>query len=206
MTGAAAAHARELEPRNATEDAILAAARVALAEAPYEKLTIDGLARRAFVSRTTVYFYFQNKRAVVDRLIQQAFAEMYAAAAPYFEGDGNPRAELRLAITRVVAATDAHADELKLAAQLSGAEDRLPREWEPYVSRFISAGAARIARDQERGVAPADIPAEFTAGALTAMVERILTLEVIRRDGSAHRSIALLAELWWRAVYAQVGT
>lgn len=190
-----------LEPRNATEDAILEAARQALAEGSYDELRMEGIARRAFVSRTTVYFYFPNKRAVVDRLIQTVFADMYAAGAPYLEGTGEPRLELRLALSRVIARVNANATVLLLAAHLSGREDRLPPEWEPHIRRFVLAATARIRRDQARGIAPADIPAHISASALCAMVERHVSLEIIRRGGSADETIRVLSELWWRAVY-----
>ncbi len=193
----------ELEPRNATEDAILAAAREALTEGPHEDLTIDAIARRAFVSRTTVYFYFENKRAVIDRLIQRAFADIGEAAAPYLEGRGEPRVELRLALSRVVAQVNEHASVLLLAAHLSGREDRLPPEWEPYIRRLVAAAEARIRRDQERGIAPPDIPPRICAQALCAMVERHLSMEVVRGGGDANESIRVLAELWWRAVYSR---
>ena len=198
----AAAAVEALQPRNATEDAILAAARAALAEEPYERLTIDGIARRAFVSRTTVYFYFPNKRAVMDRLIQQVFARMYAAGAPYLEGRGEPRLELRLALARVVTVVNDNATILLLAAHLSGREDRLPPEWEPYIRRFIVGAERRIRRDQERGIAPDDIDARISAQALCAMVERHITMEIVRKGGDATESIRVLAELWWRAVYS----
>ena len=190
-------------PRNATEDAILGAARESLTQSSFDTLTMDAIARRAFVSRTTVYFYFPNKRAVVDRLIQGAFAEMYAAAAPYFEGQGEPRLELRLGLSRVVACVNRHASVLLLAAHLSGREDQLPPEWEPYLRRFVASAARRIRRDQERGVAPDDIPAKLAAQALCAMVERHVTVEVIRGGGDAKESIRVLSELWWRGVYSR---
>ena len=86
MTPAAAAARRAVQTRNATEEAILDAAREAVAEKGFEALTMDAIARRAFVSRTAVYFYFPNKRAVVDRLIQQVFSEMYLGASAYLDG------------------------------------------------------------------------------------------------------------------------
>ena len=147
-----------LEPRNATEDAILAAARQALVEEPYDRLTMDGIARRAHVSRTAVYFYFPNKRAVVDRLIQQAFSDMYVASSPYLDGDGEPRLQLRLGLARMVSCVNPHGPVLLLAAHLSGREDRLPTEWEPYIRRFIVSAERRIRRDQERGIAPRTSP------------------------------------------------
>ncbi|MEX2196174.1 MAG: TetR/AcrR family transcriptional regulator [Thermoleophilaceae bacterium] len=194
-----------LKSRNATEQAILAAAREALAHDGYERVTIDGIAKRAFVSRTSVYFYFTNKRAVIDRLIQGAFSDIYSAASPYFDGEGDPRAELRSALARVVSVVNRNADLLLLAARLYGQEDFLPPEWEPYIRRLVVAAEHRIQRDQERGAAPADISPRVSAQALTAMVERHITVEVVRGGGSATESIRVLAELWWRAVYSFPG-
>lgn len=199
------AAADALQPRNATEDAILAAARELLTEDSHERLSIDAIAKRAFVSRTTVYFYFNNKRAVMDRLIQQAFADMYLAGSPYFEGTGEPRMELRLALGRIVSMANRNGRILLLAAHLSGEEEHLPSEWEPYISKFVDGAAARISRDQQRGIAPDDISARIAAQALCAMVERHLTVEVIRGGGEVTESIRVLAELWWRAVYSHGG-
>src|SRR5215212_597377 len=129
VLGVSASVDEALEPRNATEDAILVAARQALVEEPYDRLTMDGIARRAHVSRTAVYFYFPNKRAVIDRLIQQAFSDMYEASSPYLDGDGEPRLQLRLGLARMVSCVNSHGPVLLLDAHLSGREDRLPTEW-----------------------------------------------------------------------------
>jgi TetR/AcrR family transcriptional regulator, ethionamide resistance regulator len=193
----------DLGSRNPTEDAILAAAREALREEPYDGVTIEGIARRAYVSRTTVYFYFPNKRAVVDRLIQRAFADILEAASPYLEGDGDPRAELHAALAGVVGIVDRDASILRLALWLYGREDQLPAEWAPHIQRLVVAGAKRIARDQERGLAPDDIPARTSALALSAMVERHVGMEIVRAGRDGHESIRVLSELWWRAVYSK---
>jgi AcrR family transcriptional regulator len=194
--------ARDQHSRNATEESILEATRAALLEEPYERITIDGIARRAFVSRTAVYFYFPNKRAVIDRLIQLAFSDMYAAAEPYLEGDGDPRRDIHRALARTLAAVHEHASVLLLAARLSGQMDRLPAEWEPYIMRLRNAAARRIRRDQQRGLAPDDIPAGTSSRALLAMVEGQIVREVVIGGGDANESVRVMAELWWRAVYS----
>jgi AcrR family transcriptional regulator len=204
VTPAAAAARRAVQTRNATEEAILDAARQALAEKGFDALTMDAIARKAFVSRTAVYFYFPNKRAVVDRLIQQAFSEMYIAASPYLDGEGEPRRELRASLTRVMAVVNQNGGLLLLAAQLSGARgEHLPDEWAPYIMRFVERAQARIARDQERGIAPADISPRISAQALLAMVEQHIVREVVLGRGDAADSVRVLAELWWRAVYSR---
>jgi TetR/AcrR family transcriptional regulator, ethionamide resistance regulator len=204
MTPAAAAARRSVQTRNATEEAILAAARDALSEVSFGALTMDAIARRAYVSRTAVYFYFPNKRAVIDRLIQQAFSAMYLAATPYLDGDGDPRRELRLALARVVAEVNRNARVLLLAAQLSGARgEHLPEEWAPYIMRFVERAVDRIARDQARGIAPSDISPRISAQALLAMVENHVVRELVLGRGDATDSVRVLAELWWRAVYSR---
>jgi TetR/AcrR family transcriptional regulator, ethionamide resistance regulator len=204
VTPAAAAARKSVQTRNATEEAILAAARDALTDIGFDALTMDAIARRAYVSRTAVYFYFPNKRAVVDRLIQQAFSAMYLAASPYLDGEGEPRRELRVALARVVGEVNRHARVLLLAAQLSGASrEHLPDEWAPYIMRFVERAQARIARDQERGIAPADISPRISAQALLAMVEQHIVREVVLGRGDTADSVRVLAELWWRAVYSR---
>jgi AcrR family transcriptional regulator len=196
-----AAAVQRLAPRNETEAAILDAARAAIADEGYDRLTMNGLAQRAYVSRTNVYFYFANKRAVLDRLVQQSFAEMLVAGAPYLDGNGEPRRELRLGMARVVGVVNKNAAVLLLAGKLSGAEDGLPLEWQPYVRRLVRAAERRIRSDQMRGKAPTDIDAGIATRALMAMVERHITHEVIHGEQSMTETVATLAELWYRAVY-----
>ena len=97
---------------------------------------------------------------------------MYDAAAPYLEGDGDPRRELHLALRRVVAVVNRDAPRAAARRLPVGQEDRMPPEWAPYIERFVDGAEARIARDQERGIAPDDIPPLLSAQALLAMVER----------------------------------
>lgn len=193
----------DLRPRNRTEEAILAAARELLDELGFERLTMDRLARRAHLSRTAVYFYFPNKRAVVDRVVQQAFADMRAAGAPYLEGGGeDARRELRAGIAGVVRVVERNAHILRVTAELIGVDGHLPTEWEPYIQGLVRSAEHRIEADQRRGIAPTDIPARIAAQALCAMVERHLSADVFRGGGNARESIRVLADLWWRAVYA----
>ncbi|UJA21750.1 TetR/AcrR family transcriptional regulator [Thermoleophilia bacterium SCSIO 60948] len=195
--------AKALRPRNATEEQILQTTREMLTEESLDEISIDKIARRAFVSRTNVYFYFPNKRAIVDRLIKQTFADIYAAAAIYLEGSGEPRGELQKAFARVVTVVNRDATVLLLAARLSDQGDDLPHEWRPYINRLVQSVEARIRGDQERDAAPADIPPRLAALALCAMVERHITYEVFRDDRVHADSIWILAELWWRAVYSR---
>ena len=208
MTPAAAAARRAVQSRNATEEAILDAARDALAEKGFDGLTMDAIARKAFVSRTAVYFYFPNKRAVVDRLIQQRVQrDVRRGDARTSTATATRARELRAALARVVAVVNDNAARAAARRAALGRARRAPaaRSGRRYILRFVERAEARIARDQERGIAPDDIPPRLSAQALLAMVERHITRELVLRRGDANESIRVLAELWWRAVYSRPG-
>ena len=109
---------------------------------------------------------------------------------------------MSIALTRVIGVVNANEDVLLLAAALFGQGDHLPAKWEPYIRRFVADATGRIRRDQERGIAPDDIDPGISAQALCAMVERHITIEVLRQGNVVTESIRVLAELWWRAVYS----
>ena len=206
MTPAAAAARKAVQTRNATEEAILDAARAALAEKGFDALTMDAIARKAFVSRTAVYFYFPNKRAVVDRLIQQASARCTSRRARTWTATAIRVASCARRWRAWSRWSTPTRGLLLLAAQLSGARgEHLPEEWEPFIMRFVERAEARIARDQEHGIAPDDIAPRLSAQALLAMVENHITRELVLKRGDANESIRTLAELWWRAVYSRPG-
>ena len=79
----------------------------------------------------------------------------------------------------------------------------MPPEWAPYIMRLRNAAARRILGDQQRGIAPADIPAGTSANALLAMVEAQVVREVVVGGSDAAETVRVLAELWWRAVYSR---
>ena len=207
MTPAAAAARKAVQTRNATEEAILDAARAALAEKGFDALTMDAIARKAFVSRTAVYFYFPNKRAVVDRLIQQVLQRDVPRGEPV---PGRRRRSASRA-ARVAGARGRRGQRQRRAAAAGRPALRRARRaparrsGSRYILRFVERAEARIARDQEHGIAPDDIAPRLSAQALLAMVENHITRELVLKRGDANESIRTLAELWWRAVYSRPG-
>ena len=186
MTPAAAAARKSVQTRNATEEAILAAARDALDEKGFGALTMDTIAKRAS-SRAPRSTSIPQQAAVVDRLIQQAFSEMYLAASPYLDGEGDDvRRELRTALARVVGVVNRNGAVLLLAAQLTGARgEHLPSEWAR--TSTASPTAPRRASRATRSAAsrrPTSRRAS-AAQALLAMVENHITREIVLDGGDA---------------------
>ena len=168
---------------------------------------MDAIARkRAFVSRTAVYFYFANKRAVVDRLDPAAFPRSTRRRRRTSTASATRGASCAPALARVVAVVNSNAGRAPARRpQLSGAGERMPEGWRPYIMRFVERATARIARDQRRGIAPTDIAPRLSAPGAAGDGRGPHHPRVVIKRGDATESISSLAELWWRAVYSRPG-
>ena len=141
------------------------AARQALTEVDYDALTMDAIARRAYVSpHGGLLLLPQQARARRPADPAARSRDMYVAASPYLDGEASRGASCASRSSRTVGVVNGNAHVLLLAAQLSGEhEDRCRRVGALHPALRRRDGQARIARDQQRGIAPAGHPAAHLA-------------------------------------------
>ena len=84
--------------------------------------------------------------------------------------------------------------------QLSGRRaSTCPTRWAPYITRFVERAEARIARDQERGIAPATSRRGSPRRRCSRWSRTTSCASSCSAAATATESIRVLAELWWRA-------
>src|SRR5258708_5223220 len=135
--------------------AVLDATRALVEKGGYSKATIEAIAARSGVAKTTIYRWWPNRAAlVVDLLL-----ELADAAAPPPAG-GDPMRELRCELRRVAEASEALPG--KLLISLLGEAEHDPDIRDALVKRLFAprrkATANAIRRAQLAGVLRADIP------------------------------------------------
>jgi AcrR family transcriptional regulator len=116
---AAVARSRDLESE-ATRRAILDAAETLLAAGGETGLSIRELCARVGVTAPTIYHHFGDKRALVDRVVDECFAEFDAALA-HRRPPADPVEALRWAFDRYVEYGLAHPTHYRLMFQRAGA-------------------------------------------------------------------------------------
>jgi len=82
---------------------ILACARDAFAEKGYQAVTVDDVVARAEIARGTFYLYFDDKRAVLDALVDD-FLQRIASCIIGIDiahGQDSPREQLRQNVERI---------------------------------------------------------------------------------------------------------
>ena len=119
LAAASRARPRDLDSQ-ATRRTILEAAEELLARGGEDGLSIRQLCARAGVTPPTIYHHFGDKRALVDRVVDDCFAEFERAcrrrAAP-----GDPVEALRWAFDRYVEYGIEHPTHYRLMFQRTGA-------------------------------------------------------------------------------------
>ena len=142
---------------------ILCAARTLLAEIGFADLTIEGIAERAGVGKTTIYRHWPNKAS----LVLDAFIEAATKQFP-FPDTGSVREDLRLQMRRMIKLMNG--PEGRTIATLIGGAQADAELAEAFRSRWLTARREEarqiIQRGKERNEIRADIDPEVLLDAL----------------------------------------
>jgi TetR/AcrR family transcriptional regulator, ethionamide resistance regulator len=192
----------EGEPR----EALLAATERLLGECALADLTVADLLAEAGVSRASFYFYFASKYDVVIALTERIIDEVEMGAQAWFDRtDAEPEEALRTAIGAALAAWERHGPVLRAVAESWHASPELGELWGKLVGRFTTAGAERIRREREEGLAPSAGPdPDALAAALVWMNERVLYLRASGTEpalADVETATDTLVAIWQRAIY-----
>ena len=140
------------------EQAILDGARELFEVKPLSQVTTDELAGAAGLSRSSFYFYFDSKQAVLNALLEGLSAELRAENDAWLDATGPAEPALRQATAHLVALWRTHGGLLRQAWRCDGG-DELVTSWRAGVlERGTRRTAAKIDRDRAAGLAPAGPP------------------------------------------------
>lgn len=162
--------------------AVLDAALAELAERGFGAFTIDGVATRAGVARSTIYRLWADRAAIVADAIE----ELNQQPPPRLADNETPRARVATLVHHLSTAMRSSPVAACLPALIDGAErDRtLRRLHHKYNDRRRAALTTAIADAVEAGEARSDIDPDLAAVALAGAViyRRLMTSRSLRGD------------------------
>lgn len=181
------------------------AAEELLAEgSAYTELSVEQIAARAGISRSAFYFYFQDKRDLLVRMVErvteifQAQADRWWRAADEngFDDDLGP-AELKETLATVLETWREHAPVLAAIVETAGYDKEVSAFWRGVMQRFIDATREHIEVGQAAGRGGV-LPPEATAFALVWMTERVWYQHVLGSSGVSDDALidALTGVIW----------
>ncbi len=185
------------------ERALLATAEQLLEQRPLADISVDDLARGAGISRSTFYFYFASKEAVVLALLDRVVAEARAARTAALAGATGARDAWRAALVTVRDTFRDHRALTAAATELLAASPEVQSLWSAVMEDFVTETAAAIEAERARGAAPPGPAARDLAVALNWMNERVIQVSVSGRGpGLAEDDVLdVLLTVWLRTIY-----
>lgn len=190
--------------KEARPNEIVEAARATFVEHGFAATRVEAIARRAGVSKGTVYLYFPTKEALFEAVVRENVLPVLDRAAAMLAADTETPAPAQLRFLLETMYRELVGTERKRLLHLIVAEGpRFPWLSEFYHREFISRGTALMRGVIERGVARGEFvsngldrfPKIVVAPAIVAALYTILFAEHEPLDLDAYREVHLGAVL-----------
>lgn len=201
---AATGGARRRGPRkgDARERAILDHAAVLFGTTALSSITTDDLAAGAGLSRSSFYFYFPSKHAVLAALIAELGDELTAGHNRWLDGSGRDDDAQHEAAAHMAVLWRTHGALIAQARASASDYQPVVEFLDAAAARFASRLAARIVRDREAGLAP-DGVAPLTIARMVDAMRCARFAELIGRADARgdSRAVADVITLTNRMIY-----
>jgi AcrR family transcriptional regulator len=188
-----------------TSQAILDTAEQLLETKPLDEIAVDELTSGAGISRSTFYFHFESREAVLYALSERVAEGLYDSAALWLRrGSEPPEDSIRRAIASTVSLWRAHGPVLRASVRARDTSELVRGFWSGVARRFIDATEQQIEIERGAGVAVAGPPsARALATALVSMNESMChSLSLSRKSAARDRDVVeTLTAVWLRSVY-----
>jgi AcrR family transcriptional regulator len=175
-----------------------------LREESLDSINIADISRRAGVTRSAFYFYFDNKASAVAALMEEMYDESLDAAA-LLRGDGTPAERVEGMVRALFAAWERH-EHLYRAMYDARATSSTVRElWDNDRESFVPVVAEVIEAERAAGAAPAGPDAAHLASVLLELNDRML--ERLALGGPLGRDdlVDAVVAVWVHTIYGEVG-
>ncbi|MEU1955162.1 TetR/AcrR family transcriptional regulator [Nocardia rhamnosiphila] len=164
-----------------------------------ETVNIAEISRRAGLTRSAFYFYFENKAAAVAAALEETYEEVFALN-DILVGAGAPAQRIERAIRGLVEFWDRHRHLYGAVLAVRSAPG-VRELWESDRQAFIPSIAAMIDAERAAGRAPAGGDATAVADVLLLLNERLLERLTFDVELDRERYIESVVTVWLRSIY-----
>ena len=173
-----------------------------LQESAFDSINIADISRRAGVTRSAFYFYFDSKALAVAALMEQLYDESFAAA-DLLVGEEDPATRIEAMIRSLFGAWDRHQHLYKAMLEARATSPAVRELWESDRESFVPHVAATIEGEREAGRAPTGPDATALATVLLEFNDR--ALERLARGGPLTREqhVEAVVHVWLSTIYGR---
>ena len=197
-----------LPPRKSerTREAILDSALEFLWTRPFRDLTVGELMSGTGSSRSAFYQYFTDLHDLMEALLRGMEDDIFAAATPWLQGEGDPIPLLRESLAGLVQICYQRGPILRAVSDAASSDESLERTWAAFLKNFDDAVAQRIEQQQATGLVP-EFDAYPVAVALNRMDASLMIQQFGRRPrGNPDAVLESITRIWISTLYGAGAT
>ncbi len=172
-----------------------------LQESSFESINIADISRRAGVTRSAFYFYFENKAAAVAALMEQMYDDAFVATEQLARDGQTPVRRIRAATDALFDSWERHRYLFQAMLEARASSTAVREMWDSDRESFVPPVAAMIEAERRAGCAP-DGPDPTVLATLLLefndrMLERLAVGGALTRDQLKEGAVTI----WLRTIY-----
>ena len=179
---------------DARRTALLEALDERLMESSLDSINIADISRRAGVTRSAFYFYFENKATAVAALMEEMYDESMVAAA-YLDGDGSPAARVEAMVRGLFGAWDRHQHLYRAMLDARATSSSVRELWDADRTSFVPHLASVIEAEGTHTDPTA------LASVLLELNDRMLERLALGGDLTLDQLVDTVVSIWLRSIY-----
>jgi AcrR family transcriptional regulator len=190
---------------DARRDALLTAFDELLKEQSLEEVNVAEISRRAGVTRSAFYFYFESKAVAVLALMQGLYDAAADANDLLVKAEGEPEDRIRRAITMLFDSVDRTAHTYRALLEARAASATVRQMWDAGRADFAGVIAGMIGTERAAGRAAPGPDAGALATVLLDLNDHALERHSLGGSPPREQHIDALTHIWLRTIYGTDG-
>lgn len=166
-----------------------------------ESINVADLSRRAGVTRSAFYFYFENKAAAVGALMEVIYDEAAKAGAWLTDVARDPTERISQSISYLFAVTERHGHLYRAVLEARATNTAIRKMWEADRVSFEDYVAGMIEAERAVGRAPEGVDASMLASVLLDVNDRNMERRVVGSCPDHDLHVAVVTSIWVRSIY-----
>lgn len=175
-----------------------------LHESSLESISIADISRRAGVTRSAFYFYFENKAYAVAALMGEMYDEAFTITENLVGQEGSPARRIEAVIRGLFEALDRNQHVYRAMLEARATNEHVRALWDADRRSFVAPIAAMVRAEREAGRAPDGPGPETLASVLLELNDQAMQREALRDDSTGFtrdEHVDALVTIWLRSIY-----
>jgi AcrR family transcriptional regulator len=168
-----------------------------------EEINVAEISRRAGVTRSAFYFYFESKAVAVAALLDDFYEDVAAATEALVAAEGDPEERIHKVIAGLFDAVDQQPHAFRALLEARATSPTVREVWEEGRAEFARMVAGMITSERRAGRADPGAQAKALATVLLDLNDHALERHALGAGPPRARHIEALTSIWLRSIYGR---